>query len=307
MSNNVLIVDDEVELTQILREYFHFKKGYNVLTATDGKVALNIIKEQTPAVVLLDMKLPSVNGIEILKVLRKDYTNTKVIVMTAYDLEYKKEIDLIGYDAFFIKPIAFGELKDKVDELLTGKTPAQPAKTKTPFKEIIKETKPLVEDKENFLPKARIAIIEIRGNVAMLLKEYLEHTRQDAQYNVSYFKSGSLFLNEIAKFKPDIILYDIVEIGTFSDFASELMKLPNPPQEIILFGDPKFKWEEVDLLIKRGMDYIPTPLASPGVVSAQYRMFELPAKETVERLSSVIKEVCFKHGLVTKKGEQTHG
>ena len=93
MPNNILIVDDQVELTKILGEYFRVKKGYNVLTATDGKVALNVIREQTPELVLLDMKLPSVNGLEILKILRKDYPGTKVIVMTAYDTEFKKEID----------------------------------------------------------------------------------------------------------------------------------------------------------------------------------------------------------------------
>lgn len=302
MPNNILIVDDEVELTQLLEEYFRMKKGYNVLTAIDGKVALDLIKEQTPALVLLDMKLPSVNGLEILKILRKNYPNSKVIVMTAYDVEYKKEIDLVGYDAFFIKPILFEELKDKVEELLTGKIPSQ-LEPKISSKDIIREESHISKDREGLLPQARIAIIEIRGNVAMLLKEYLEHTRDDAQYSVSYFKSGSLFLNEITKFKPDIVLYDIVEIGTFSEFASELMKLPNPPKEIILFGDPKFKWEEVDLLIKRGMGYIPTPLASPGVLSAKYQMFELPAKETVERLASVIKDVCFKHDLLIERGK----
>lgn len=303
MPNTILIVDDEVELTQILSEYFHTKKGYNVLTATDGEVALNLIKEQTLELVLLDMKLPSLNGLEILRILRKDCPDSKVIVMTAYDAEYKKEIDLVGYDAFFIKPIPFEELKNTVEDLLTGKMPKQPA-VKTEAVDIQRETKLLFEDRESLIPQARIVIVEIRGNLAMVLKDYLKHL--EANYATLELKSGSLFFKEVEKFRPDIVLYDIVEIGSFSEFAAKLMNLPNPPKEIILFGDPKFKWESVELLIKRGMYYIPTPLASPDARLSKYPEFEIPAKETVERLAEVIKEVCFKHGLVTKKGEETH-
>ena len=302
MSNTILIVDDQVEVTQILREYFHLRKGYNVLTAADGKIALDLIKNQTPELVLLDMKLPSVNGLEILKILRKDYPNCKVIVMTAYDAEYKKEIDVVGYDSFFIKPIAFEELKNTIEGLLTGKIPQQ-TQLKPVSTGASGEKTPFPRDEKNLIPKARIVIIEIRGNIAMLLKEYLEGYKEEGLYNAVYFKSGSLFLKEIVKFNPDIVLYDIIEIGSFSEFASSLMDLPHPPKEIILFGDPKFKWDEVDALVKEGMNYIPTPLSSPGPISKQYHEFELPTKDTVERLAGLIRDVCLKHGLVTQKGE----
>lgn len=293
MADNILIVDDQVELTEILGEYFRVKKGYNVLTATDGKAALGLIKEHGPKLVLLDMKLPSVNGLEILKLLRKEHPACKVIVMTAYDMEYKKEIDAVGYDGFFIKPILFEELKNAVDALLSGK--------------ITEQVKSVTgSGGEGLVAKARIAIIEIRANIATVLKEYLEHSPGNDQYFVLNLKSGALSFDEVIKFSPDIILYDIVEIGEFSKFASELMKLVNPPKEIILFGDPKLKWEEVDLLVKKGMTYIATPLTSSYRMLLQYPEFELPAKETVERLAEKIREACFKHGLVVKKGEDKH-
>lgn len=298
MPNTILIVDDQVELTQILGDYFRTKKGYDVFIATDGRAALDIIRRQMPKLVLLDMKLPSVNGLEILKILHKEYPDTKVIVMTAYDLEFKKEIDLVGYDAFFVKPILFEELKDRVEALLTKDTAGQPPKAKIFPASSQKEEVLLPEDRSNLLPKANIVIIEIRGNIAMLLKDYLEKNRENGLYRVVYFKSGSLFLNEIIKFNPDIVLYDILEIGTFSEFAQQLMDLPHPPTEVILFGDPKFKWEEVDLLVKEGMRYISTSLDS-----TKYHDLELPTRDTVERLANTIKEVCFKHRLLTPKGE----
>jgi len=300
MANNILIIDDHVELTQILGEYFRIKKGYNVLTAADGKVALNIIHEQTPELVLLDMKLPSVNGLEILKILRKDYPNSRVIVMTAYDTEYKKEIDAVGYDAFFIKPILFEELKDTVDALLSGK-PLKFKKSTIQAAGIMKEEgKQPLADTGNMIPKARIAIIELKEAFGSLLKTYLEGLGE-AEYSVAVFGSGSLYFNKISEFKPDIVLYDILEITDFSEIASKLLNLHNPPKEIVLFGDPQFKWEDVDSLIKEGMNYIPTPLSYPGQISEQYHEFELPAKEAVDKLVYIIKEACFKHGLLTKK------
>ena len=250
---------------------------------------------------LLDIKLPSVNGIEILKILRKDYPACKVIIMTAYDVEYKREIDSIGYDGFFIKPITFENLKEKIEALLSGKTIKQP-ECKVPSQAPPGETALPLKDQANFFPKARIAIIEIRENIAMLLKGYLEHGISDTCFNAVYFKSGTFFLNEISKFNPDIVLYDIVEIGSFSEFATRLMDLPSPPKEIILFGDPKFKWEEVDQLVKGGMNYIPTPLTSPDYMKVKDPEFELPRKDTVERLIAVIKEVCFRYRLVAQKG-----
>lgn len=108
----------------------------------------------------------------------------------------------------------------------------------------------------------------------------------------------------MAEFKPDIVLYDILQIGDFSEVASKLLNLSNPPKEIVLFGDPKFKWEDADLLVKKGMNYIPTPLSSPGELSKKYQVFELPAKEAVDKLVYVIKETCFKHGLFTERGEK---
>ena len=301
MFNNILIVDDQVELTQILGEYFHVKKDYNVLTATDGKVALNVIHEQKPELVLLDMKLPSVNGLEILKVLRKDYPYSKVIVMTAYDTEYKKEIDAVGYDAFFIKPILFEELKDTVDALLSGKPLKFKKVAHQPTDAFAEKTKLPLAAMENMIPKARIVIIELKEALGSLLKTYLEGLRE-AKFNVAVFGSGSLYFNKISEFKPDIVLYDILEITDFSEIASKLLNFHNPPKEIVLFGDPQFKWEDVDSLIKEGMNYIPTPLSSPDVLSEKYHEFELPAKEAVDKLVYVIKEVCFKHGLLTEKG-----
>ena len=89
-------------------------------------------------------------------------------------------------------------------------------------------------------------------------------------------------------------------MGHFPEFASRLMNLPNPAKEIILFGDPKFKWEEVETLVKRGMSYISTPLEPASARLSDVAQWQLPAKETIERLLNAIKDACFKHRLLKK-------
>ena len=73
------------------------------------------------------------------------------------------------------------------------------------------------------------------------------------------------------------------------------MDLPNPPKEIILFGDPATKWEDADSLIKRGLLFIPTPL------DPQYK---LPHKDILDKLAESLKRACIKHGLYRIKGEK---
>lgn len=298
MTKNILIIDDEVEFTRLLENYFRTKAEYKIFSACDGKVALDLIQEQNPSLVLLDMKLPTVNGPEILKILRQQYPQCKVIVMTAYDIEYKREIDAIGYDAFFLKPIPFQELKDKVKELLTQSTSSLAPKIEE--RPLSKES-PTIKDKAKFIPTARIVIIEPRDPTALLLKGYLENTVSDCKFDVLTLRFGPAYFNEIEKFEPDIVLYDTITMGHFPEFSSRLMNLPKPAKEIILFGDPKSKWDEVDILVKRGMHYISMPLIP--ISERLPESFEnlAPAKETVERLLNTIKEACFKHGLVEKK------
>ena len=81
----ILVVDDEKEVTMSLKGFFA-TLGYDMLTALDGKEALNVINSiKNLDLILLDVRMPGVDGIQILKHLRKHNSKTKVIIMTAYD------------------------------------------------------------------------------------------------------------------------------------------------------------------------------------------------------------------------------
>jgi DNA-binding response OmpR family regulator len=299
MVKKILIVDDEKMLVDILAGYFGKEKGYIVFTAEDGERAEQIIKREDLDLVLLDMKLPKVDGIEVLKLLREHYPKTKVITMTTYDVKYKKKMDEIGYDYFFMKPLTICDLQDKIEELLALGVSARPERPK----ETSKESEVVSSEKEKGIPKAKLLIIEPRDNIAALLRDFF----QDQSLSTGNYTVSNLHIHNIEairEFKPDIVLYDIIQIGTFSEFASQLMQLENPPKEIILFGDPSFRWEEVDALIERGMKYIQTPLEVKGKSSFLEDEFGLPSKETVQKLSTSVKNVCLKYGFIEKGGSR---
>lgn len=296
----ILIVDDEKFVTDALEGFFH-NKGYEIFKAEDGQVCLDVIKSKNLDLVLLDIKLPKVDGIEILKFLRQDYPYTKVIIMTAYDIEYKEAVDNIGCDAFFIKPLMIDELTEKVEELLLQEKIS--TKATEDKREDSSQPKQATGHfaSENFLPKAKLLIVSPRELISSLLKDcFGQKGISNGVYEVA--ESGLEQSDYIKEFQPDIILLDVAVVGTLGEFGLTLLKMPHPPKEIILFGDPALKWEETEVLIKRGMRYIPTPLVISDGKPSGHGEFELPAKNTIDKLVNVIKDVCFKHGLLIEKG-----
>lgn len=283
----ILIVDDEKFVTDTLEGFFH-SKGYQIFKAEDGQACLDIIKSENLDLVLLDIKLPKVDGIEILKLLRRDYPLVRVIIMTAYDMEYKTVVDSIGCDAFFVKPLLIDELTVKVEELLTQKN-TFPQNTKEKA-----ETIPYLPKKsqasfpEKMLPKARVLIVSPRSLISDLLKDYFaQKTVCNGIYEVT--ESGLEQLEFIKKFKPDIILLDVALVGMLGEFGLTLMNMSQPPKEIILFGDPAATWEEAETLIKRGTKFVKMPLDLYDKTSS--------VKETIDRLNNAVKEVCLKYQL----------
>ena len=95
----ILIVDDESDLLEILRDGLE-PAGYIVQTVTDGERALKMIQCEPPDVVVLDFKLPGIDGLEVLKRIKRNTPQPLVIMITAYDrelniLEVKREGALI--------------------------------------------------------------------------------------------------------------------------------------------------------------------------------------------------------------------
>lgn len=114
----ILIVDDQPGIRLLLKEVFS-KEGYQAITAGSGNEALEKVQQTCPDMVLLDMKIPGMDGIEILKRLKKSYPDVHVIMMTAYgELDLIKESMKWGAERYFTKPFDVFEVRDAVRELL---------------------------------------------------------------------------------------------------------------------------------------------------------------------------------------------
>lgn len=113
----LLIVDDQNGIRVLLMEVFN-SEGYETYQASNGRLALEIVKNKKPDLILLDMKIPGMDGLEILKHIRKIDTEIKVIMMTAYgELEMIKEALELGALAHFTKPFDIDDLRLAVNDL----------------------------------------------------------------------------------------------------------------------------------------------------------------------------------------------
>lgn len=122
MSNfkKILVVDDEEHIIELIR--FNLEtNGYCVIEANDGNEALKKVKEEKPDLVILDLMLPSIDGIEICKILRKDKETEKlpIIMLTAKSEEIDMIIGLeIGADDYITKPFSVRELLARIKAVL---------------------------------------------------------------------------------------------------------------------------------------------------------------------------------------------
>ncbi|MFS0863007.1 response regulator [Fredinandcohnia sp. 179-A 10B2 NHS] len=114
MSDKILIVDDQYGIRILLNEVFH-KEGYKTFQAANGVQAIDIVQKHSPDLVLLDMKIPGMDGIEILKRLKKIDPEIRVIIMTAYgELDMIQEAKDLGAITHFAKPFDIDEIREAV-------------------------------------------------------------------------------------------------------------------------------------------------------------------------------------------------
>lgn len=114
----VLVVDDEDDLRVLLSQQINIA-GYDVSSAADGEEAINIIKKNSFDVVLLDINMPKVNGIEVLKFIHKNYPSIKAVMLTGFaDLKHAMEAREFGARDFIGKPYKLEDIMSTIDRLV---------------------------------------------------------------------------------------------------------------------------------------------------------------------------------------------
>jgi DNA-binding response OmpR family regulator len=128
---SVLVVDDEPTIGEVVCRYLD-RAGYHTRVALDGPSALEKVAEQAPDLVVLDLMLPGVEGLEVMRRIReRDRERTAIILLTAKGEETDRIVGLkLGADDYVVKPFSPGELVARVDAVLrrvdtsSGKEPS---------------------------------------------------------------------------------------------------------------------------------------------------------------------------------------
>jgi DNA-binding response OmpR family regulator len=123
---SILIVDDDPDSLDIVRTFLE-SKGYRVTTAQDGKTGLAKLEEARPALVLLDVMMPGMDGWEVARVIKNhpQFGDTRVVMLTARSGFTDKQEGLrAGADDYIVKPIRLDELATRVEKNLEARTNA---------------------------------------------------------------------------------------------------------------------------------------------------------------------------------------
>lgn len=119
-AKKILIVDDEPDILEFL-QYNLRKEGYEVVTASDGKIAIEVAERERPHLIILDIMMPELDGVETCRILRsrKEFADTPIAFLTARDEDYSQITALdVGGDDYITKPIKPRVLISRITALL---------------------------------------------------------------------------------------------------------------------------------------------------------------------------------------------
>jgi DNA-binding response OmpR family regulator len=119
----ILIVDDEKNLLRLYEKEFA-EEGYHVITASSGPEALQKIQQGALDLVILDIRMPDLNGVETLKKIMESTSNVPVILNSAYT-SYRDNFLTWAAEAYVVKSSDLNELKDKTKEVLERRSSNQ--------------------------------------------------------------------------------------------------------------------------------------------------------------------------------------
>lgn len=117
MAESIMLVEDETSIRETMAEFLA-EDGFEILQAADGLEALEVFRENQPDLIILDLMLPKLDGLEVCKAIRQK-SNVPIIMVTARDEEIDKLLGLeLGADDYITKPFSLREMKARIKAVL---------------------------------------------------------------------------------------------------------------------------------------------------------------------------------------------
>ena len=163
-SQKVLVVDDEEPILELLK-YNLEKQGYDVKTASDGQMALDVAKKFHPDLVLLDIMMPKMDGVEACRHLRSmpDLANTFIVFLTARAEEYSEVAAFdVGADDYILKPIKPRALMSRISALFRRESKKTTVSTQIKIGDLVIDRTSYtikIKDREINLPKKEFELL----------------------------------------------------------------------------------------------------------------------------------------------------
>jgi len=194
VSGDILVVDDEASVVEVVTLYLQ-REGFQVRVARDGRQALAAIRAQLPALIVLDLMLPAVDGLEIMRRLRDDLaSDVPVIMLTARRQETDRIYGLeLGADDYVTKPFSPAELVSRVKAVLRRAGGSLTA---------ARGERPLRFDDLTIDPKSRL--VTVRGQTVELTA---------TEFNLLWFMAG----HPRQVFKRDQLLENVWGFSEYVD------------------------------------------------------------------------------------------
>src|SRR3954463_11907998 len=125
MARTILVVEDEMTLRETLADALE-AEGFDVVQAADGRAGLDQFRAKGPDLVLLDLMLPELSGIEVCRIIRAE-SGVPIVMLTAKDSEFDKVVGLeLGADDYVTKPFSLRELSARIRALFRRSEQATP-------------------------------------------------------------------------------------------------------------------------------------------------------------------------------------
>ncbi len=115
----ILIVDDEMNILKLYKAELQ-DEGYSVVTAKSGREALEIFEKENPDIITLDILMPDMDGIQVLRQIKEKRPHVSVIMLTAYD--YRDDFSVWVSDAYVVKSSDLSSLKAAIKQIIKKKS-----------------------------------------------------------------------------------------------------------------------------------------------------------------------------------------